>query len=86
MEGDVSSDYGIILESMGRVSWVTSLVTVMDAGLPKLLASSGYKSQRKRCTKKKRRENEIDRKHRERRREKKKNETVRRSREEKEEE
>jgi hypothetical protein len=49
MEGDVSNDYGIILESMGRVSRLTSLVTVMNAGLPKLLASSGYKSQRKSC-------------------------------------
>lgn len=49
MEGDVSNDYGIILESMGRVSRLTSLVTVMNAGLPKLLASSGYKSQRKNC-------------------------------------
>jgi hypothetical protein len=44
MEGDVSNDYGIILESMGRVSRLTSLVTVMNAGLPKLLVSSGYKS------------------------------------------
>ena len=49
MEGDVSNDYGIILESMGRVSRLTYLVTVMNAGLPKLLASSGYKSQRKNC-------------------------------------
>jgi len=39
-----------ILDSMGRVSRLTSLVTVMGAGLPKLLASSGYKSQRKSCT------------------------------------
>jgi hypothetical protein len=51
MEGDVSNDYGIILESMGRVSRLTSLVTVMNAGLPKLLASSGYKNQRKSCNK-----------------------------------
>jgi hypothetical protein len=49
MEGDVSNDYEIILESMGRVSWLTSLVTVMNAGLPKLLASSGYK--KKSCNK-----------------------------------
>ena len=46
MEGDVSSDNGAILESMGRVSRLTSLATVMHAGLPKMLASSGYKSQR----------------------------------------
>ena len=50
MERDVSSDYGVILESMERVSRLTSLVTMMDAGLPKLLASSGYKSQRKSYT------------------------------------
>jgi predicted DCC family thiol-disulfide oxidoreductase YuxK len=53
MEGDVSSDNGAILESMGRVSWLTSLDTVMHAGLPKMLASSGYKSQRRSRTKKK---------------------------------
>jgi hypothetical protein len=56
MEGDVSNDYGIILESMGRVSRLTSLVTMMNAGLPKLLASSGYKSPRKSCNKRRRRE------------------------------
>jgi hypothetical protein len=54
MEGDVSSDNGAILESMGRVSRLTSLDTVMHAGLPKMLASSGYKSQRRSRTKKKR--------------------------------
>jgi len=53
MEGDVSSDNGAILESMGRVLWQTSLATVMHAGLPKMLASSGYKSQRRSRTKKK---------------------------------
>jgi hypothetical protein len=41
---------------MGRVSLLTSLVTVMGAGLPKLLASSGYKSQRKSCNKEEGRE------------------------------
>jgi len=45
MKGDVSSDNGAILESMGRVSQLTSLATVMHTGLPKMLASSGYKSQ-----------------------------------------
>jgi len=50
MEGDVSSDNGAILESMGRVSRLTSLATVMHASLPKMLASSGYKSQRRSCT------------------------------------
>jgi len=45
-----------ILDSMGRVSRLTSLVTVMGAGLPKLLASSGYKSQRKSCTREEGRE------------------------------
>jgi hypothetical protein len=49
MEEDVSNDYGIILESIGRVSRLTSLVAVMNAGLPKLLASSGYK--KKSCNK-----------------------------------
>jgi hypothetical protein len=53
MEGDVSSDNGAILESMGRVSRLTSLATVMHAGLPKMLASSGYKSQRRSRIKKK---------------------------------
>ena len=53
MEGDVSSDNAAILESMGRVSRLTSLATVMHAGLPKMLASSGYKSQRRSRTKKK---------------------------------
>jgi hypothetical protein len=66
MEGDVSNDYGIILESMGRVSRLTSLVTVMNAGLQKLLVSSGYKSQRKSCNnrgkEKERREGERSRK------------------------
>jgi hypothetical protein len=61
MEGDVSNDYGIILESMGRVSRLTSLVTMMNAGLPKLLASSGYKSQRKSCNKGRRREGREER-------------------------
>jgi hypothetical protein len=54
MEGDVSNDYGIILESMERVSRLTSLVTMMNAGLPKLLASSGYK--KKSCNKGRKRE------------------------------
>jgi hypothetical protein len=45
MEGNVNSDNGAILESMGRVSQLTSLATVMHTGLPKMLASSGYKSQ-----------------------------------------
>jgi hypothetical protein len=44
-----------ILDSMGQVSRLTSLVTVMGAGLPKSLASFGYKSQRKSCTKRGRR-------------------------------
>jgi len=47
MEGDVSSDNGAILESMGRVSRLTSLATVMHASLLKMLASSSYKSQRR---------------------------------------
>jgi hypothetical protein len=35
----------------GRVSRLTSLATVMHAGLPKTPASSGYKSQRRSRTK-----------------------------------
>jgi hypothetical protein len=46
---------------MGRVSRLTSLVTMMNAGLPKLLASSGYKSQRKSCNKRRRREGREER-------------------------
>ncbi|KAJ6964109.1 hypothetical protein NC652_002401 [Populus alba x Populus x berolinensis] len=55
MEGDVSSDDGAILESAGRVSRLTSLATVMHAGLPKMLASTSYKSQGRSRTKKERR-------------------------------
>jgi len=81
MEGDVSSNNGAILESMGRVSQLTSLATVMDAGLPKMLASSGYKNWRSSRTreeeKKKGRGNERDKKQRERRREKEEEERTR---------
>ncbi|KAJ6979210.1 hypothetical protein NC653_027386 [Populus alba x Populus x berolinensis] len=47
MEGYISSDNGAILELMGHISQLTSLTTVMHAGLPKMPASFGYKSQRR---------------------------------------
>jgi predicted DCC family thiol-disulfide oxidoreductase YuxK len=45
--GDVSSDNRAIFQIKGRVSQLTSLATVMHAGLPKMPASFGYKSQRR---------------------------------------
>jgi len=60
MERDVSSDNGAILKSMGRVSRLTSLATVMHAGLPKMPASSRYKSQRRSRTKGKEKKRERE--------------------------
>ncbi|KAJ6885986.1 hypothetical protein NC651_026602 [Populus alba x Populus x berolinensis] len=60
MEGDISCDNGAILESMGCVSRLTSLATVMHAGLPKMHASSGYKSQRRSRTEKGENKRETD--------------------------
>jgi hypothetical protein len=45
----------------GNVSRLTTLATVMHAGLPKTLASSGYKSQKKNRTQERKRRRREER-------------------------